>query len=101
MRLISAIVLSFICFNASAFIIDYDAINDNDNDDYYGSNTANYASEGNFREDGESRIIIPHDPKKGIATNEDNDGNGLKLEGVNKSDLEDLYYGNELYNKTK
>lgn len=100
-RILTAIILFTVSMNANAFVIDYDAVNDNDNSDYYGANTINYSTQGNYTEDGISRVIVPHDKKKGIATNEDNQGNGLKLEGVNKEDLEDLYYGNELYNKTR
>ena len=97
------IVLSLlcICMSSYAFVIDYDAINDNDNTDYYGANSLEYSSQGNYTEDGVSRVIVPHDRNKGIANDLDNEGNGLKLEGVNKEDLEKLYYGNELYNKTK
>ncbi|SFS34909.1 hypothetical protein SAMN02910357_00272 [Succinivibrio dextrinosolvens] len=100
-RLLTALITLLTTLSSYAFVIDYDAINDNDNVEYYRANSLNYASQGSFSEDGVSRVVVPHDRKKGIATNEDNEGGGLKLEGVNKEDLENLYYGNELYNKTK
>jgi hypothetical protein len=100
-RLFTALITLLSATCCSAFVIDYDAINDNDNVEYYGANSLNYSSQGSFSEDGVSRVVVPHDRKKGIATNEDNDGNGLKLEGVNKEDLENLYYGDKLYNKTR
>lgn len=100
-RLFTALITMLCTLSCSAFVIDYDAINDNDNVEYYGANTLNYSSQGSFSQDGVSRVVVPHDRKKGIATNEDNEGGGLKLEGVNKEDLENLYYGNELYNKTR
>lgn len=100
-RLFTALITMLCTLSCSAFVIDYDAINDNDNVEYYGANSLNYSSQGSFSQDGVSRVVVPHDRKKGIATNEDNEGGGLKLEGVNKEDLENLYYGNELYNKTR
>lgn len=100
-RLFTALITMLCTLSCSAFVIDYDAINDNDNVEYYGANSLNYSSQGSFSQDGVSRVVVPHDRKKGIATNEDNESGGLKLEGVNKEDLENLYYGNELYNKTR
>lgn len=100
-RLVTALTALLSCFCCSAFVIDYDAISDNDNVEYYGANTLNYSTHGSSSDDSVNRIVVPHDRQKGIATDEDNQGGGLKLEGVNKSDLENLYYGNELYNKTK
>jgi hypothetical protein len=45
---------------------------------------------------------VQHDPNHGIYQEDEEDydnDNGLKLKGVNKSDLQDLYYGTEMYRR--
>ena len=85
----------FTIFCSNAFIIDYDAINDDDNVDHFGTSSINYSTEGYCKEDG-SKIFVHHDKYKGIYQDKNSSG-GLKLEGVNKNDLELLHHGNELY----
>lgn len=86
----------FASISSNAFVIDYDSINDDDNPNNFGTNSLNYAVEGYYHED-ETQIHVHKDKQKGIMKNEKNSPNGgLVLEGVNKDDLEKLYYGNEL-----
>ncbi len=51
-----------------------------------------------FREDG-SKIYVHQDKRPVTVENEHNENSGLKLEGVNKQDLESLHHGAELYDK--
>ncbi|MGN1281766.1 MAG: hypothetical protein ACI4UM_07680 [Succinivibrio sp.] len=94
---LAALSIMIVTFASSAFELDYNAICDDDN--AYGafsSGNNNYSINGYKRNDEETTIIIRNDPRKGKFKNEDNTDSGLKLEGVNKSDLEDLYYGTQL-----
>lgn len=86
----------FLVFSVGAFELDYNAICDDDTSTSAFSNGNNNYSINGYKRKEESNIVVRHDPRKGKFKNEDNGDSGLKLEGVNKSDLEDLYYGSEL-----
>ncbi len=83
-------------FCAGAFEIDYAAINDDDAEYNASTNISSYSMHDSTSED-VNRITVPHDKDKGILKNENNGSKGLKLEGINKNDLEKLFYGNELF----
>ncbi len=83
-------------FCANAFEIDYAAINDDDTEYNASNHISSYSMQDTTSED-VNRITVPHDKDKGILKNEDNGSKGLKLEGINKNDLEKLFYGNELF----
>lgn len=101
MQKIKSLVLFLTLFYmaaATAFIIDYDAINDDDHAYALTDGTVNYSIDGYFREDG-SKIYVHQDKRPVTVENEHSENSGLKLEGVNKQDLESLHHGAELYDK--
>ena len=86
--------------NANSFVLDDFAINDDDSVNAQTDKGNNYTIRGyGTNQDSDSNTIsVPHDRQKGIANEElfYRNKSGVKLEGVNKDDLEDLYYGKEL-----
>lgn len=82
-------------FSANAYIIDYNAINDDDNSNNFGTNSINYSIDG-YKKNDQNVSSVKHDPRKGVYDDSDSDS-GLKLKGVNKEDLENLSYGESLY----
>ena len=95
MKRLLLLPLAIITFTASAYIIDYNAINDDDNANNFGTNSNNYSIDG-YKKNDQNVTSVKHDPRRGIYDDTDSDS-GLKLKGVNKEDLESLSYGNSLY----
>lgn len=87
--------LVIFAFTADAYIIDYNAINDDDKAINFGTNSVNYSIDG-YKKDDQNVTSVKHDPRRGIYDDSEDDS-GLKLKGVNKEDLESLSYGNSLY----
>ena len=81
---------------ANAYIIDYNAINDDDNVNNFGTNSINYSIDG-YKKNEQNVTSVKHDPRRGVYIDTDADSSGLKLEGVSKEDLESLSYGKSLY----
>ena len=86
--------------NANSFVLDDFAINDDDSVNAQTDKGNNYTIRGyDTNQDSDTNTIsVPHDRQKEIANEElfYRNNSGVKLEGVNKDDLEDLYYGKEL-----
>lgn len=95
MKRLLLLPLAIVTFTASAYIIDYNAINDDDNANNFGTNSINYSIDG-YKKNDQNVTSVKHDPRRGIYDDTDSDS-GLKLKGVNKEDLESLSYGNSLY----
>ncbi len=95
MKKIIIVAFSIFAFTADAYIIDYNAINDDDKAINFGTNSVNYSIDG-YKKDDQNVTSVKHDPRRGIYDDSEDDS-GLKLKGVNKEDLESLSYGNSLY----
>ncbi|NLK84423.1 MAG: hypothetical protein GX278_00435 [Aeromonadales bacterium] len=87
-----------------AFELDNFAISDDDNPHSYGTTSSNYAINGYYDEDNQNSETIgnvKHDYRQGIQSNENSEGQSLKLQGVSKDDLEDLYFGRKLLKESR
>ena len=99
--MLTLMLLLFVgCTSANSFVLDDFAINDDDSLNAQTDKGNNYTIRGygSNQDPDTNTISVPHDRQKGIA-NEDQfyrNNSGVKLEGVNKDDLEELYYGKEL-----
>lgn len=52
--------------------------------------------DGTKKKSGKVTAFVSHDSQNSAYKSERSDSDGLKLEGVKKSDLEDLYYGTKI-----
>ena len=95
MKKLLLLPLVIFAFTADAYIIDYNAINDDDKSINYGTNSVNYSIDG-YKKNDQNVTSVKHDPRRGVYDDSEDDS-GLKLKGVNKEDLESLSYGNSLY----
>ena len=99
MKKLLLLPLVIFAFTADAYIIDYNAINDDDKAINFGTNSVNYSIDG-YKKDDQNVTSVKHDPRRGVY-DDGGDDSGLKLKGVNKEDLESLSYGNSLYEDQK
>lgn len=95
MKKLLLLPLVIFAFTADAYIIDCNAINDDDKSINYGTNSVNYSID-DYKKNDQNVTSVKHDPRRGVYDDSEDDS-GLKLKGVNKEDLESLSYGNSLY----
>ena len=77
MKKLLLLPLVIFAFTADAYIIDYNAINDDDKAINFGTNSVNYSIDG-YKKDDQNVTSVKHDPRRGVYDDSEDDS-GLKL----------------------
>lgn len=98
LKLAGILLLTFFYCSANAEIIDVtDDSSSTSKVTVTRKNTSNEQDSGIQTNENKRVVQVHHDKQKGVYHGDNTTQDGLKLEGVSKQDLEDIYYGTKMH----